>query len=124
MLRFGGVIAQVTQPRQPCFKLGLRFEDPQMVRAFLGSGRSGWYLRVLEPGHIEAGAPITRIDHPNPSWSVARLNRLLGSHATVEEMTELAELPGLGSGIRESARAALEAATVTNAGKLPARESD
>jgi MOSC domain-containing protein YiiM len=109
VLRYGGVTAQVTQPRTPCFKLGLRFEDPRMLRALLRSGRSGWYLRVLEPGLVEAGASIMRISQRNPSWSVARLSRLLGSHATVEEIAELAELEGLASGLRDRARAALEA---------------
>jgi len=52
VLRIGGVKAQVTQPRRPCFKLGLRFADMQMLDAMLRSGRSGWYLRVLEPGLI------------------------------------------------------------------------
>lgn len=52
--RIGHATVQVTQPRQPCFKLALRFEAPQMVRAMVRSGFSGWYLRVLEPGLIGA----------------------------------------------------------------------
>jgi MOSC domain-containing protein YiiM len=114
VLRIGGVTAQVTEPRQPCFKLGLRFEDPQVLRDMLRSGRSGWYLCVLEPGFVEAGASITRIGCPNPTWSVARLNRLFGPRATVEELTELAELSGLASGLRNRARAALDAASRGN----------
>ena len=109
VLRIGGVAAQVTQPRQPCFKLGLRFEDPQMLRDMLHSGRSGWYLRVLEPGFVEAGASITRTACLNPSWSVAQLNRLLGSQGTPEEIAELSELEGLAIGVRDRTRAALKA---------------
>lgn len=124
VLRIGGVTAQVTQPRQPCFKLGLRFGDPEIVREMLRSGRSGWYLRVLEPGLVEAGASITRSDHPNPAWSVARLNRLVGSRATVKELAELAQLAGLASGIRNSARAALKAASATGRGTMPEGESE
>ena len=111
VLRIGGVTAQVTQPRQPCFKLGLHFKDPQILRQMLRSGRSGWYLRVLDPGLVEAGASITRIGCRNPTWSVARLNHLFGSHATVEEIAELAELSELAAGLSDSARAALEAAS-------------
>jgi MOSC domain-containing protein YiiM len=114
VLRIGGVTAQVTEPRQPCFKLGLRFEDLQVLRDMLQSGRSGWYLGVLQPGFVRAGAPITRISRPNPTWSVARLNRLFTSRATVEELTELAELPSLPSGLRNRARAALGAASSGN----------
>ena len=111
VLRMGGVTVQVTQPRSPCFKLGLRFQDPQILGELLRSGRSGWYLRVLEPGLVEAGAWITSSDHPNPAWAVARLSRRLGPHATVEELAELAELPGLSADIRDRARAALEPAS-------------
>ena len=109
VLRIGGVTTQVTQPRQPCFKLGLRFEDPQMLRDMLRSGRSGWYLRVLEPGLVEAGASITRTACLNPAWSVARLNRLIGSQGTPEEIGELSELEGLATDVRDSTRAGLKA---------------
>ena len=124
VLRIDGVTAQVTQPRQPCFKLGLHFKDPQILREMLRSGRSGWYLRVLEPGLVEAGASITRIGCRNPTWSVARLNHVFGSHARVEEIAELAELSGLAAGFRDSARAALEAATGTNRRALSETESE
>jgi MOSC domain-containing protein YiiM len=95
ILRIGSFTAQVTQPRQPCFKLELRFADMQMVRAMIRSGRSGWYLRVLESGLVEAGAPITTIDRLNPSWPVARLNRLIRGDAPRDEIAELASLRGI-----------------------------
>jgi MOSC domain-containing protein YiiM len=104
ILRIGGVMAQVTQPRTPCFKLGLRFEDPQMLRAMTRSGRSGWYLRVLEPGLVEAGASITMIDRFNPSWPVARVNHLIRGHARPHEIAELASLQGIANDLRISAR--------------------
>ena len=79
---------------------------------------------LLEPGLVEAGASITRIGCRNPTWSVARLNHVFGSHARVEEIAELAELSGLAAGFRESARAALEAATGTNRRALSETESE
>jgi MOSC domain-containing protein YiiM len=104
VLRIGGVTAQVTQPRRPCFKLGLRFANMQMLRAMLRSGRSGWYLRVLEPGLVEAGAPITTIDRLNPSWPIARLNRLIDGRGQLDEIAELASLPGIANDLRITAR--------------------
>lgn len=104
VLRIGGVTAQVTQPRRPCFKLGLRFANIRMLRAMLRSGRSGWYLRVLEPGLVEAGASITTIDRLNPSWPVARLNRLIEGRAGSDEIAELANLPGIAKDLRITAR--------------------
>jgi MOSC domain-containing protein YiiM len=104
VLRIGGVTAQVTQPRRPCFKLGLRFANMQMLRAMLRSGRSGWYLRVLEPGLVEAGASITTIDRLNPSWPIARLNRLIDGLGQLDEIAELASLPGIAKDLRITAR--------------------
>ena len=75
IFQIGRARVQVTQPRQPCFKLALRFEDPQMIKAMVRNGLSGWYLRVLEPGSLEAGASIELLDRPNPTWSISRLNR-------------------------------------------------
>ena len=104
VLRIGGLTAQVTQPRRPCFKLELRFANMQMLRAMLRSGRSGWYLRVLEPGLIEAGASITTIDRLNPSWPIARLNRVINGRGQPDEIAELASLAGIANDLRITAR--------------------
>jgi MOSC domain-containing protein YiiM len=109
IFRMGRARVQVTQPRQPCLKLGLRFEDSQMIKAMVRYGLSGWYLRVLEPGLVEAGASITMLNRANPAWSIRRLNGLLGRRGTREEIAELAALSGLAGDLRKSARAALEA---------------
>jgi MOSC domain-containing protein YiiM len=61
VLRLGGARVQVTTPRVPCFKLGIRTGDPGLVEAFLQSGRLGFYLRVIEPGPVAAGDPIERL---------------------------------------------------------------
>jgi len=56
--RIGSATVQVTQPRMPCYKLGLRFSRLDMVRRFWASGRSGSYLRVLEEGEVGAGDTV------------------------------------------------------------------
>ena len=56
--RAGSALFQVTQPRSPCFKLGIRMEMPSFLKMFLESGRTGFYLRVLEEGQIAAGDSI------------------------------------------------------------------
>lgn len=108
VFRIGTALVQVSQPRLPCFKLALRFNDPQMVRMIVRSGLSGWYLRVLEEGSLEIGAPITRLDRTNPAWSITRCYRLMTTgSATREEVGELAELPGLAPAWQETFREAL-----------------
>lgn len=57
----GAIVAQVTQPRVPCHKLGIRFGLPQFPARFLPSGRCGFYLRVLDTGVLQAGDAITRL---------------------------------------------------------------
>jgi MOSC domain-containing protein YiiM len=57
-LSVGSAELAVTQPRFPCFKLGMRFETQRMVRSFLASERSGFYLKVLREGRVEAGDEV------------------------------------------------------------------
>lgn len=54
----GQSVMQVTQPRVPCFKLGIKFGNPRFVADFLVSGRTGFYLRVLEEGLMQAGDTV------------------------------------------------------------------
>lgn len=59
--RVGSALLQATQPRLPCYKLGLKFRREDMVRRFLQSGRYGWYFAVVEQGAIGAGDSIERV---------------------------------------------------------------
>lgn len=60
-LKVGDAILEVSQPRTPCSKLALRLAAPEAPRIFSQTGRCGFYARVVEPGTIEAGMPITRV---------------------------------------------------------------
>jgi len=74
--RIGGAIVTITQPRTPCYKLGIKFGRDEMVKRFLVSMRSGFYLRVLEEGRVEAGDAIERIHLDENEVAVADLNRV------------------------------------------------
>jgi len=69
VLEIGTARLQVTQPRLPCFKLGLALGLSSFPKVFLESGRTGFYLRVLQEGTIQAGDPI----HLVPSRGAARV---------------------------------------------------
>jgi MOSC domain-containing protein YiiM len=113
ILRAGSALLQVTQPRQPCFKLALRFSDPRLPRMMLQTGRAGWYARVLEDGFVESSSPIIVTDRPNPTWPVSRLVRLIAHNsATPQDMVELSDLPGLAEHWRRAAAASVELAAV------------
>jgi MOSC domain-containing protein YiiM len=66
----------VTQPRQPCYKLNVRFNDDLMVKRFLASGRSGFYLSVTRPGEVGTGDEITLLSRDPRQVSIAAFNRL------------------------------------------------
>ncbi len=55
MFQIGDAVVQATQPRQPCYKLEHRFNDPQIVRRFVEAGFPGVYVRVLQSGKVVAG---------------------------------------------------------------------
>lgn len=69
-LRIGSAEFVVTQPRMPCFKLGIRFGRPDMVKRFLHSRRSGFYLAVLREGDVGAGDSIQFIGHEEGGLTV------------------------------------------------------
>lgn len=94
IFRIGPVTFEVSQPRQPCWKLARRWRMHELVRLVVHNGRTGWYLRVLEEGCIEAGMPVALIGRPNPEWPVARANRILHHCKTDLALTlELAAVP-------------------------------
>ncbi len=71
--RLGDVIATVTQPRLPCFKLGIRMNDDTFPNRFLTSGRLGFYLRVEQEGTLRAGDGIQLLQRPAHNISIFRL---------------------------------------------------
>ena len=62
--RVGSAVLEVAQPRIPCFKLGLRADDPTMPRRFTAAGRPGVYLRVVAEGEVGAGDAVIVTDRP------------------------------------------------------------
>ena len=73
--RIGSAVLQVTQPRSPCFKLAAHLGLPDFPKSFLASGRSGFYLRVLEEGDLGAGDAIERISSSPTGLTVLEASR-------------------------------------------------
>jgi MOSC domain-containing protein YiiM len=72
----GSAEVVVTQPRLPCYKLGVRFQSDDMVRRFLASGRSGFYLAVTREGDVGAGDEIKVISRDENAVPVSEITRL------------------------------------------------
>jgi MOSC domain-containing protein YiiM len=74
--RIGDAEFVVTQPRMPCFKLGIRFDRPDMVKRFHQSGRNGFYLAVTREGTVGAGDAVERIARDGGGLTVTDVVRL------------------------------------------------
>lgn len=67
----GDLVLEVCQPRLPCFKLGMQFDDPRMLKRFVQASRPGVYLRILQEGDVAAGDEIDVLDRPAHGVTVA-----------------------------------------------------
>jgi MOSC domain-containing protein YiiM len=102
VLEIGGVTFQVSQPRQPCATLARRHRVPDMIAIVQGNGRSGWYLRVLRTGWLEAGQPVRLAERPHPEWTVRRAAlAYMRRKEDVEEARALGRCAALSPGWRE-----------------------
>jgi len=94
--RIGTAELVVTQPRLPCYKLAFRFGRPDMVKRFLASRRTGFYLRVLKEGEAGAGDAIELLSRDPNNVTVADITRLYAFEKDNRELMQRAiELPAL-----------------------------
>lgn len=88
----GQVSLQVSQPRRPCWKPARHWGVPDLVPRIQGSGRTGWYLRVLSCGFLQAGDAMVLRDRPYPQWTVARVSHTM--HAPTSDLATTRALAG------------------------------
>jgi MOSC domain-containing protein YiiM len=106
--RVGTALLEVSQPRQPCWKIEHRFGCKGMVARIIETGRSGWYFRVIEPGEMQAGDGIERIAVGEVGWSVERAFRaLVAGKASLDDFAELAAMQALSPKLRDRAQSRL-----------------
>jgi len=73
----GRAVVQVSQPRQPCWKLARRWRRKDLPARVVANGHSGWYFRVLVPGEVETGMPVVLGERPHPEWTVAGASEIM-----------------------------------------------
>lgn len=101
--RIGTTLLEVTQPRVPCYKLGIHMGDPGFPQAFAEALRIGFYLRVLEPGSLSAGDPVEIVQRAETVLSIADLmNLYLNGRSDSARLSTAAALPGLSAAWRET----------------------
>jgi MOSC domain-containing protein YiiM len=94
----GTVLVEVSQPRGPCWKLGRKWERIDMPKLVLKAGKTGWYFRVRQPGHVAAGEELRLLERPYAQWTVNEVNRVAYAKNrgdALAEKRELASCPAL-----------------------------
>ena len=75
--RLGTALVQISQPREPCYKLGIRFGDQEILKQFIDHGRPGTYIRVLEPGTVSKGDSMELVTASESPLTIAQFYELL-----------------------------------------------
>ena len=87
--RIGSAQLEVSEPRFPCFKLGIRMGDPRFLKRFAAARRPGAYLRIVAPGDVGAGDRIEVADRPAGSLTLAEFTEAyLGDHSLAPRLLE------------------------------------
>jgi MOSC domain-containing protein YiiM len=87
--RVGSALVEVSEPRFPCFKLGLRMGDPRFVKRFAAARRTGTYLRIAEEGDVGAGDRIEQVTRPDHGVTIGLFaEAYLGDHSLAARMLD------------------------------------
>jgi MOSC domain-containing protein YiiM/ferredoxin-NADP reductase len=113
IVEVGEARLQVSMPRQPCFRLNHRFEQPTMARRVQQTGRTGWYYRVLKPGAVSSGDTLRIVERQHPEWTISKVQHYLYvDTGNVEAMAALADLELMAPLIRDLFRKRLQSLEV------------
>lgn len=103
--RIGAVAeVEISQPRQPCWKLARRWRIKDLAARVQRTGRTGWYYRVRTEGYVVAGAVMELLARPFPQWTIAVVNEVLNDKTDISRAHALAECPALTPGWRDQFR--------------------
>jgi ferredoxin-NADP reductase/MOSC domain-containing protein YiiM len=109
--RIGGVVVEVSQPRDTCYRVGIRLECPEMPALLVSHNRPGFYFRVIEEGKLGAGDRIEKLSDGPERMTVAEIDALLYSaEHPLEALHRAARIPALSPGWQASMRGMAEAA--------------
>lgn len=94
VLSIGSVVLEVTQTRQPCWKLNAKFGIHELATQMQSTMRTGFYCRVLEPGKIASGHSIELTKRLHSEWTLSRILKLLYFNPLdIEELNGVLKLP-------------------------------
>ena len=103
VLRIGEAVVEVSQPREPCWKLSANTDIPEMTKLIYKNGFTGWYGRVLQEGEIKQNDEISLIKRIHPKLTIAALNRLIQNPKSDEALyEETVKCEALGAAFKKS----------------------
>ena len=88
--KVGDALVQITQPREPCYKFGVKFKSESIIKEFLDHGFPGSYVRVLTPGKVNSEDTFTLIEHKEDSLTTAQLYKLIFAKNKNQSLLKLA----------------------------------
>jgi len=89
----GETILQVSQPRQPCWKLAMKWQIKDLALQVERNGKTGWYFRVIKEGNVTAGDEFKLIERPYPHWTIEAANQVM--HHREDDLVAAAELAAI-----------------------------
>jgi MOSC domain-containing protein YiiM len=98
--QWGEALLQVAQPRSPCYKLAMATRRPDMLKRFVRSGRTGWYLRVLQPGQVPVVGPIAVVERHPAGVTVLAAHQATLTHTTRAEVERVLAVDALAASWR------------------------
>jgi MOSC domain-containing protein YiiM len=103
IFRAGDAVVQISQPRQPCYKLGYKYGRTDMPLLVQNSGYTGYYFRVLEEGLVAKGDPIILLERSAYGITVSDANRVMYQERTNRQaMEQMLAIPELSSSWRQT----------------------
>ncbi|MGW9685666.1 MOSC domain-containing protein [Flagellimonas sp. 2504JD1-5] len=88
--KLGTALVQITQPREPCFKLGIRFDDQDILKEFIDHGFPGTYVKVLEVGQVKVGDVLELMEESENTLTTQQFYQLLFSRKKDKAIVEMA----------------------------------
>jgi len=106
----GDLRLQVSQPRQPCWKLARKWRIQDLTDQVIQTGRTGWYFRVLHGGDIAAGTTLSLVERPAPEWTIIAANHVMhGRPRNAAAAGVLAAVPQLSASWRATLQKRVDA---------------
>ncbi|KAK2625904.1 hypothetical protein QTJ16_005216 [Diplocarpon rosae] len=123
VVRIGGVLLQVSLPRQLCFKLNHRFGIKGFASETWRKSRTGWYYRVLVEGWMGVGDGITLVERKWPAWTIERVQEYLHRDTkNLEKLEELSQIDAFGAECKKAFKRMIAVLKATEAEKSKPKE--